>query len=240
MMTCCRRGLYILVLGMGLGCEAESYSPADDTAPPSTPITVKRHKLAKNIFFEVDGHERRVIVHGVVCQREGLLEGLLTRKGTKEHEYIITADVDARDIHKALLAAGAEAGAPVTLEPRFTPAHGSAINVTIEYHDNDQRTTVSARRWIRDVQTGKDLDCGWVFAGSRLWVDPDRRDKAPRYLANNGNIICLASCPCCLESALMDLATKDRNKVAAHSTEANTERIPPLGTPVAVVLSPGR
>jgi hypothetical protein len=36
------------------------------------------------------------------------------------------------------------------------------------------------------------------------------------------------------------LAIKDQNKVGAHSTEANTERIPPLGTPVAVILSPAR
>jgi len=240
MMTFFRRGFCIVVLGIGMGCEAESAAPTDDLAPPSKPVTVKRHKLAKNVYFEVDGYERRVIVHGVVCLREGSLEGLLTRKGTKEHEYIIAADVDARDIHKALLATGAEAGAPATLQPKFVPARGSAIHVYVEYDDKGRRTTMSARRWIRDTQTRKDLDCDWVFAGSQLLVDPDHPDKAPLYLANEGNLICLASCPCCLESAVVDLATKDRNKVGARITEANTERIPPLGTPVAVILSPSR
>lgn len=235
-----RHWLCLLVLGaLGSGCQAEFTAPADD-APLSKPVTVKRHKLAKNVFFEVEGNDRRVIVHGVVCLREGALEGLLTRKGTKEHEYIIAADVDARNIHKALLATGAEAGACVTLEPKFTPAHGTVINVYIEYLDNEQRTVVPARTWIRDSQTNKDLDCAWVFAGSRFSLDPDDRRKLPHYLANDGNIICLAGCGCCLDSALMDLALKDPKKVGERVMAANTDRIPPLGMPVAVILSPGR
>jgi hypothetical protein len=181
-----------------------------------------------------------VIVHGVVCLRQGSLEGLLTRRGTKEHEYIIAADVDARDIHTALLAAGAEAGAPAQLEPRFKPARGTVIDVYLDYLDDGARRFVSARRWVTDCQTGKDLDGRWVFAGSRFFVDRERKDKAPYYMANVGNIICLASCACCIDSALLDLAIKDPGKIGLRNLEAYTGRIPPLGTPVAVILSPER
>jgi hypothetical protein len=230
--------LGILVLGtLGAGCEAE-FSPPAEEAPPSKPVTVKRHKLAKNVFFEVGGTERRVIVTGVVCLREGSLEGLLTRKGTKEHEYVIAADVDARHIHTALLATGAEAGAPAQLEPKFVPARGTAISVQIEYLQGQKRIMVPARRWIRDTQTNKDLEADWVFAGSRFWLDPEDRRKPPYYVANDGNIICLASCPCCIGSALLDLCIEDGSKVGQRTIEANTDRIPPLGTPVAVILSP--
>src|SRR5262245_36699783 len=80
---------------------------------PDPKAAVKRTEIGKNVFLEVEGKTRRVIVKSTVCLREGALEGLLTRKATKEHEYILAAECDARHIHAALLAAGAKPGSPV-------------------------------------------------------------------------------------------------------------------------------
>src|SRR5262249_54097432 len=80
--------------------------------PPSRadgPPEVKRIEAGKDVFVEVQGEQRRVVIRATICLREGQLEGLLTRKGTKEHEYILAADVDARKVHTALLACGARA-----------------------------------------------------------------------------------------------------------------------------------
>src|SRR4051812_33003244 len=93
------------------------FSPAllDESATAPVP---RRTEVGKNVYLEVDGEKRRVIVKAEVCLREGALEGLLTRKKMKEHEYILAADVDARHIHAALLAARARAGSPVRFAPR--------------------------------------------------------------------------------------------------------------------------
>src|SRR5439155_1257573 len=93
---------------------------------------VKRAEVGKNVVLEIEGDKRRVVINGYICLRQGMLEQLLTRKRTKEHEAILAADVDARVIHSALLAAGAEPGKPVQYRPKFTPPSGTVIKVTLQ------------------------------------------------------------------------------------------------------------
>lgn len=204
------------------------------SAPVPAAVAVKRTELAKNIIFEKTGEQRRVVVKGTVCLREGQLEGLLTRKGTKEHEYILTADVDAAKIHAALVAAGAKPGAPVSFQPRYQPARGSAIKISLRYEKDGKAVEISARQWVRSVKDKKDLDQDWVFGGSRLVNDPDDDKKPPLYLANQGDLICL----CNLETAMLDLPVRSTKNFEERIYTANTERIPPLGTAVEIVFEP--
>src|SRR5580693_9121999 len=89
------------------------------SAPDDARPEVKSKEIGKNVFFETEDEQRRVVVKAYVCLREGQLEGLLCRKFTKEHEYILAADADARHIHTALLAARAKPGSPVQFDPKF-------------------------------------------------------------------------------------------------------------------------
>src|SRR5205807_3887545 len=132
---------------------------------------------------------RRVLVAAVVCLREGPLEQLLCRKNTKEHEAVLSADVDARDIHTALVAARAEPGSPVRFEPTYRPARGTTIKVSVQYEEKGKQVTVPARSWVKNLKTGKELDTDWVFAGSRLVENPLDKDKPKYYLANDGDVI---------------------------------------------------
>src|SRR5262245_40056292 len=106
------------------GCDPLPPKP-DDKAPAKAPAEpkaageAKTVEIGKNVFLEVKGDTRRVLVPAVVCFREGPLEALLCRKETKEHEAVVAADVDARLIHAALLAAGAKVGTPVQFEPKY-------------------------------------------------------------------------------------------------------------------------
>src|SRR5438105_4748673 len=126
----------------------------------------KKVEVGKNVFLEVDGESRRVLVNSTVCLRKGMLEQLLTRKRTKEHEAILAADVDARDIHKALLLAKAAAGSPVKFRPKFELPRGDVIKITLEYEEKQLRgkdkgegknIRVPAQQWVRNVKTQKDL-----------------------------------------------------------------------------------
>src|SRR5262249_26271578 len=58
---------------------------------PKQAAEVKRKELGKNVFFETEGVRRRVVVVGSVVLRENTfpLEGLLTRRQTKDYEYIL-------------------------------------------------------------------------------------------------------------------------------------------------------
>src|SRR4051794_8790849 len=129
-------------------------------------------KGSENIFFEISGDKRRVLVNTKVCLRQGQLEQLLTRKRTKEHEAILVADIDVRDLHYALLLTGAEPGSPVTFLPKFLPPSGTVIKITLEYKENGKIIRRPAQDWIRDAKTKKALSSDWVFAGSRLFKNP--------------------------------------------------------------------
>lgn len=193
-----------------------------------------RKPLAKNLFFEVNGKQRRVIVTSIVCFREGALEGLLCRTQTKEHEYVLAADLDARLLHIALEAAGAKPGNPVQFAPKFVPARGSVVKVTLRYQQDGKTVTVPARDWIVDAKTKKPLDHEWVFAGSRLIPDPEDKTKPPYYLANQGDLICV----CNMESAMMDLPFRSPKTLDERAFVANTKAIPPLQTPVEIIFEP--
>ncbi len=98
----------VLIAELMLGCEGaaerEQSRPkvkaaAKDKAGESKNTAGKSKKAAigKNVFLEVlPNKKRRVLVSAEVCLREGQLELLLCRKQTKEHEAILSADVDAR------------------------------------------------------------------------------------------------------------------------------------------------
>jgi hypothetical protein len=224
----------LLVCGL-IGCVDED-APVKKTdtpaEPPATPAG-KKVKVGKNVHLEVQGDKRRVLVDAYVCLRKGQLEQFLTRKRTKEHEAILAADVDARDIHVALNLAGAKEGKPVQFRPKYKPATGSVIKITLQYQDKDKKVEVSARKWIRDAKK-KELDQDWVFGGSLLFPDPLDNTKKPYYAANDGDIICVSN----FDTALLDLPIQSSQQNDDLSYEAWTERIPPLETPVLVILEP--
>ncbi|MFO0810123.1 MAG: YdjY domain-containing protein [Gemmataceae bacterium] len=240
-----RTFLAVVVAASLLGCEPQVKTPDKEkvapppvakTPPPAEtekPVEVKRVPMGKNVEFENRSDKsRRVRIDAEVCFREGPLELLLCRKRSKEHEAVVAADIDARDVHKALLAAGAKAGSPVKYVPKFVPPTGSPIKITIEYAIDGKTVTVPAREWVRNAKTKKTLDSDWVFAGSLFYPNPEGQDKPPLYAANGGDIICVSN----FDGAMLDLpidSSKDNDDL---QFEANTDRIPPLGTKVVVIL----
>jgi hypothetical protein len=202
-------------------------------AAPKKP-EVKTVRVGPNVSVEFEGENRRVVVKAVVCLREGALEGLLTRAKAKEHEYILAAECDARHIHTALETAGAKAGSPVVFHPKYKPARGTTIKVTLRYKNKAGKiVTVPGVSWVREFKNKKPLDKQWVFAGSKFLPNPEK-GKPPVYIANHGDVICLVN----MESALLDLPVVSPKTLDARIYEAFTERIPDKDTAVEVILEP--
>lgn len=237
---------YRLSLGVGaffiaavVGCVAE---PGDKSSSPTvqkeelTQLVeeTKKVKLGKNITLEIQGKKKRVLVESEVCLREGILEQLLTRMRTKEHESILAADIDVRELHLALTLAGADAGKTVQFRPKLLAPTGTPVKVFLAYKQDGKEKRVPAQEWIRNIKTKKDFHTDWVFAGSVFIPDPLDKTKKPYYGANDGNVITVVN----FESACLDvpfLSTKENDDLFF---EAHTARIPPLKTPVTVILEP--
>lgn len=230
-------GFVVLVFGCVAHPDDSSSGRAEtppDRKDEAKPAEIKQVKVGKNIVLEIQGDQRRVRVNAEVCLQKGLLEQLLTRKGQKEHEAILAADIDARELHLALTLAKAEPGKPVQFRGKLAPPTGTTIKIFLEYTKDGKQIRIPAQQWIRNIKTKKDLHTDWVFAGSILIPNNLDPKAKPFYGANDGDVITVVN----FESACLDvpfLSTKDN---ADLDFEAHTERIPALKTAVTVVLEP--
>ncbi|GBD36193.1 hypothetical protein HRbin36_01314 [bacterium HR36] len=199
-----------------------------------TPLAVLRS------FVVRPGADRQVSVAAMVVLRHGYLEHLLTTQAAgKNHESVLAADIDALHLHIALMAIGAKPGKPMEYREEngrrvFVPPQGERIAVRCAYRNNvGQLVIVPAQRWIRDVDKKQILQQDWVFAGSRF-LDPLEPGEKPFFGANLGRVICVSN----FSVALLDLPVRSTDQEAEGLLwEANTETIPPLKTPVSVLLS---
>jgi hypothetical protein len=205
-----------------------------EKAPP-IPESYKPLNKGKTIFFEkTEDGTRRVHLLAEVCLREGQLEVLLCKAMTKEHEAILRIDADARDIHMALIAAGAKPGSPVKYVPKYTPANGTPIKITLTYRMQGKVVTVPATDWVRDIKTKKPLGHEWVFAGSKFFQDPEDPKAPPYYCANNGEVISLSNFP----DSMLDLPVNSPKDASELIFEINTSSVPPQLSPVLITLEP--
>jgi len=202
---------------------------------------VKELNKEKTLFIEtMPGDKKRILLVAEVCLRQGLLEVLMCKKNTKEHEAILRSDIDARYIHASLVAIGAEKGNPVqfvnpkTNELEYKAASGQTIKVSVCYTRDGKVYTHPAQEWILDKVTKKPMKHEWVFAGSRFVKNPDRPDEPPYYCANNGEVIAISN----FSDSMLDLPVKIGHENDDLFFDAETKKIPPLLSKVWVILEP--
>jgi hypothetical protein len=129
---------------------------------------------------------------------------------------------------------GAEAGQPVQFGPNptdYKPATGSEIEITLKWkNDKGEIQTARAQEWIKNAKTGKPMEHNWVFGGSGFWKD--EQTGIEYYKAEGGDFICVSNFP----SAMLDLPIESSQSNDDLIFQANSERIPPRGTPVTMIL----
>jgi hypothetical protein len=190
-------------------------------------------KLSPTGEIWIDPKRKAVVVDGQVCLRAGQLEMFACPKGTKEHESIVSLNCQAEEVHAGLLAVGAVPGRPVRFHPAYQPATGPVIDVYVLWKDEaGGKHQVRAQEWIKYARTGKAMEYDWVFAGSGFWKDEETGRE--HYRANGGDLICVSNFP----SATLDLPIESSQANDDLLFQAFTERIPPRGTAVRVVLIP--
>jgi hypothetical protein len=179
----------------------------------------------------VDKKNKRVIIGGRICKRKGDMELFACPRRTKEHESIVTVRARPYAVHAMLVVIGIEPGHPVRFAPEFKAAQGPEIEVTVAWTDDKgKRQTVRAQEWLRNMRTKKAMEQSWVFAGSGFWTDDEGQKH---YMATDGDFICVSNFP----GAMMDVPIHAPSANAALLFEAFHERIPPLGTQVALILT---
>ena len=226
---------------LAFSCEASVFFPetitcAEDASkdpevqilsPPPGLQQLGKHRLW------VDLKKRYVVVDGAICLREGQLEMFACPKGTKEHEAIVAIDCPAQFLHAALLSVGAQSGNTVSYEPEYKPASGTIIDVYLLWKSADgKKHQTRAQNWVRYLKTGKAMPYDWVFAGSGFYTDKSTGKR--HYMADAGDMICVSN----FNTAMLDLPIQSSAAAAGLLFTAYNKRIPPLRTPVRIVLIP--
>ena len=201
--------------------------------PPKIPAPDGAKALPKPDVVWVDTKQKLVYVDGYVSLRQGMLEMLACPVGTKEHEAVVAVFSRAQTLHAALLAVGAEAGHTASFRPKFRPPAGTEIEIEIRWQDKDGKwQSVTGQDWVLDTKTEKAMTHPWVFAGSGFWQDEETGKEY--YKAEAGDLICVSN----FSTAMLDIPVESSQVNDGLMFEANTEKIPRLGTPVRVVLKP--
>jgi len=209
---------------------AEESTPAP---PAKLPAPAGATRLSPKYDVWLDAQRGAILVDGQVSLRRGMLEMFACIRNSKEHESVVAADTQAFLVHAGLLRLGAEPGHPAQFVPDFKPPAGTEIDVSVEWRDAEGKMqTAKAQDWVRDVKTGKAMTHPWVFAGSRFWTDEQTGRQF--YQAEGGDFICVSN----FGTAALDIPVESSQSNDALEFEAFTERIPPLGTPVRLVLKP--
>ncbi len=210
-------------------------APAPEQAAPAADANGIVY-LDKDKHLWIDKSKHLVGMTGKVAVRQGNLEMLACPAGTKDYESIVAVDTKAAPVHAALLAIGAKAGHPMRWDDKaqkLYPASGTEIQVLIRWTDkNGKQQEADGRSWIRNMKTGKELEYPWVFGGSGFQKNPETGEQY--YDADGGDFICVANFP----TAMMDLPIDSPKAWEDHLFEPFTDRIPPKGTPVEVLLIP--
>jgi hypothetical protein len=150
-------------------------------------------------------------------------------------------------VHAALLAVGAEPGSPAKFSPEFVPAHGPEIEIEVCWTDESgNRVHRKAQELIAEIdynhsdQEGyvpPQMSVPFVFTGS--FFQEFEGEESGRlitvYMADaTGELFGLSNFP----ASMLDVPIRSSDSNDELLFAPYTERIPELGTPVTLILTP--
>jgi hypothetical protein len=208
---------------MGLG----GFSPPGAGGQPAAGQPTR--EFAEGV--RIDWERRVVEVDASVVLREGMLELLACSPQTREHESILVVKARPMHIYQAMGLIGLEPGSPVRYDAsanRAYPPTGELLHVQIRYRERALERTVQARQWLREQKRNRPpQEIEWVFAGSA----PRAGQEFPADV--DGTVVCVVD----FTSALIAVAGLHTADDEYLWLSANTEAIPPVGTPCTLLIS---
>lgn len=142
--------LIVSALGQANSRDAEETAPAISPAPAGPRAPAGAVPLNKEGTVLLDAKNKKLIVQSEVVFREGMLEMLLCKQNTKEHESIFAFDGKAYVLHAGLVAIGLDPGKPVAFTPDFRPPSGPKLKIDVVWTGEDgKERREDARHWVR-------------------------------------------------------------------------------------------
>jgi hypothetical protein len=206
-------------------------SAAISTAGDSTTRPAATQPVGKLPHIAVDVRDREVRVDCFTVAADYPLEFLAVVTDTNEYEAIVRSDAKASDLHLALLILGLQPGEPAhfSADNQLLPPTGPLIDIYFEYQKDGKTTRIPAYQWMRDIDTKKACDnFVWCFTGSQFLDNG-------QYGANaTGQLIGVVN----NALTVIDVPELKSRHMESRQWERNTDAMPPLNTPVTMIITP--
>lgn len=186
--------------------------------------------------LRIDYHAVQVEVDCEVVLRDADLELFAYARAPtpKEHETILRTAVRPLRIYEALGLIGLVPGHTMRYDPETKTVRmpaGDPVDVMVRCQRDGQTFEESACDWMFDVQRQAPMGyTPWLFTGS------ERMDDGTLYADYEGTLITVVDFP----SSLLSLPVSHSSSDDQLWLKARTEVIPPIGTPVTLLLRPAK
>jgi hypothetical protein len=224
LLLCCWAGLITAHAG------PVSSGASSTNAIPTFPADKAPLKSISPGIFELgkvrlDKGQKTVSFPAVLNMNEALVEYLIVTSQGKTHESLLRTEAEPWHIHVAMLLLGAKGtqGKPFP-DDKSKPLPGDPVRVELRWQKSGNRFNSPAEDCILDVSTSKTVAHGtWTYVGSRFEEGIFRAQQ-------DGSIISLIEDP----DALVNNPRPGRDN--DDNWRVKSEGLPPLGTPVEVIL----
>ncbi|MBL9146157.1 MAG: hypothetical protein JNM99_20920 [Verrucomicrobiaceae bacterium] len=208
---------------------------ADAPALPSKPVV---RQVSPGVYevgkVRLDQKAMSISFAGTLNMKRGLLEYLVVHSKGSVHESLLVTEVEATDIHVAMLLLGAKGGAvvaeapPAQLDARYfrtaPKLMGDAVLIRVKWKEKDVEKSASIEDWLFRESVKQPVEHGaWTYNGSMV--------HEGRFLAQTeGNLVALVTSP----SALINNPRQGHDN--DHLWNVNGDTTPGIGTPVEIVI----
>lgn len=192
----------------------------------------------------VDRETLEVRIEAIVCLTSGILEYVVCKPGTFEHETIFTTEAQPEIVHAALLLGGLKptpqlAGLADLWWKKALKRKESQVRIEVEWEQDGgrKRANLTSMLKSREEDTTREKSApreAWVFAGSFLGKHPETGESF--YAANSSGIM-VGIWPDPSAVIQYGIASGNPYDGEGFGMEIDEKRVPALGTRVTLVFS---
>ncbi|MFK7910609.1 MAG: YdjY domain-containing protein [Akkermansiaceae bacterium] len=221
---------------------------AEEEKTPKFEVTATEVKLPG---VTITRATQEVRIDAKVCLQKGILEYVVCRPNTFEHEAIFTTEANPELVHAALLLCGLKPTAQLRGmgELWFEKAmkqKQSRVKIEVEWEQDGKKKRVNLTSMLQnrqDIMTtpGQEqpkkepkVQDAWIFSGSFMQVHTET--KKPFYAANSSGIL-VGIWPDPSTVIQYGVVNGDPHKGKHLGLEIHEERVPKVGTEVKLVFS---
>jgi hypothetical protein len=225
-----------------MGASMVATGAGEAEAPPFT-VTETEIQLPG---VTIERKTLEVRINATVCLDAGILEFVVCKPNTFEHESIFTTEAKPELVHAALLLGGLK---PTPLLPGLTELwwdkalrnEDSRVKIEVEWEEGGGKKRESLISMLRNREGGganpggeKAAKDGWVFSGS--FMHPGQ-DGGERVYAGNISGILVGIWPDPSTVIQYGITSGNPYEGEHNGLEINEKRVPKLGTKVKLVFS---